>query len=165
MTTPAAGETKVCPKCKGLCTRVTDMDGDYNKCVNCGWTSDGQQAVAEEPASEEAAHCTGPECELGILNHIHNLCSAHYQQKRKGASLTPLIPRAKPMRARDMVSREEAPLPEPQVVEEEASPSTGLTVEGLLGRLYAHREELEDEWRDVNLAIVVIERAMKEANA
>ena len=167
MTTATSSSTQVCPKCKGLCRTVVDIDGDYDKCVNCGWTSDSQFTPAEEPASKEAADCVGPECELPIVYLSDSLCSGHYQQKRRGGSLMPLRSHAKPKNGpRELdITMKEAPLPEPQVGEEEALAAPGLTVEELLDRLRAHIQDLNDELDEVNSAIVVIEWAIKEANA
>ena len=182
MTTATSSSTRVCPKCKGLCRTVEDLDGDYDKCINCGWTSDSQETPAQEPVLEEAAGasdwpiCTGPECDRYTRSRAIDLCATHDVQKQEGRPLTPIgstqgrirgsrTVKTQPEAMPEAQAEPATPSPGPRVAEEAPSASPELTIEGLMERLRSRLQRLEDNWHAVKVAIVAIEQEIKEANA
>ena len=70
-----------CPKCTGLCASMPDINGIYDKCFNCGWTSDTLETPIQETSPEEAVQatdwpmCIGPECDRYTRSRAIDLCA------------------------------------------------------------------------------------------
>ena len=168
MTTATARFDQVCPKCTGLCASMPDINGIYDKCFNCGWTSDTLETPIQETSPEEAVQatdwpmCIGPECDRYTRSRAIDLCAPHDVQKQQGRPLTP-IGSTQGGRIRGSRNAKTQPEAMPEAQAEPASPE--LTLNELLERLRSRLQGLEDKWHAVNVAIVVIEQEIKKANA